>query len=50
MGAPSVNVGEMQRGEAAHQRHGRQVWWSSALIVLAVALILVAVALVITSL
>jgi hypothetical protein len=50
MGAPSVNVREMQQGEAAHQQHGRQVWWSSALIVLAVVLILAAVALVIASL
>jgi len=42
MGAPSANVRELQDGEAAHQAHGRQVWWSRALLVVAVIIAVVA--------
>ena len=46
-GAPSVNTRELAEGEAAHRRHGRTVWASRALIVLALALLLLALAIIV---
>jgi hypothetical protein len=50
LGAPSANVREMQHGEAAHQAHGRKVWASSALLVVAAVLVVLAIVLFVASL
>ena len=44
MGVASTNARELAEGEAAHRRHGRAVWASRALIILAVVLVLLALA------
>ncbi len=38
LGKPSTNTREIHSGTAAHQRHGRAVWLSSALRIAAIAL------------
>jgi hypothetical protein len=43
VGVPSSNTREMAQGEAAHQRHGRAVWMSSALRIAALVLLVLAV-------
>jgi hypothetical protein len=45
-GVPSANTRELAEGEAAHRRHGRAVWASRALVILAVLLVLLALALI----
>lgn len=44
MGVAPTNTRELAEGEAAHRRHGRAVWASRALILLAAALVLLALA------
>ena len=44
MGVVSTNMRELAEGEVAHRRHGRAVWASRALIILAVVLVLLALA------
>jgi hypothetical protein len=44
MGVAPANTRELAEGEAAHRRHGRAVWASRALILLAAGLVLLALA------
>jgi hypothetical protein len=46
-GAPSAHTRELAEGEAAHRRHGRAVWASRALVVLALVLLLLALAIIV---
>lgn len=43
LGVRSTNTHDLQRGQVVHQIHGRQVWWSRALLMGAGALIVLAV-------
>ncbi|GIV85084.1 MAG: hypothetical protein KatS3mg052_2091 [Candidatus Roseilinea sp.] len=38
VGAPSANAAELQRGAAMHRRHGRAMWLSGVLVIVAAAL------------
>jgi CRISPR/Cas system-associated exonuclease Cas4 (RecB family) len=44
MGVAPTNTRELAEGGAAHRRHGRAVWASRALIILAIVLVLLALA------
>ncbi len=47
MGVRTTNTRALEQGEATHRLHGQQVWWSRALIWVAVGFVVVALLLII---